>query len=47
MKRRKIYIIGLLAICMGILYSVDIVPLDEKGPIDIGSIYTINSMVNL
>jgi hypothetical protein len=50
MKRRKTYIIGLLAICivgMNILYSVVNAPLDQKGPIDLGSTYNINSMVNL
>lgn len=51
MKRRKNYLIGLLTtciVCMNILYFVNVnVYADEKGPIDLGPIYNINSMVNL
>ena len=50
MKRRQTYIISLLAICiicMNIMYLGVVRPLDEKGPTDVGSIYNVNSMVNL
>lgn len=50
MKHRKAYLISLLAtciVCINILYCVNIVPMDEKGPIDLAPIYNINSMVNL
>jgi len=50
MKCRKMHVIALLAICIvcvNMLYSVGANLLDEKGPVDIGSIYNINNMFNL
>jgi hypothetical protein len=46
MKCKKTHIIYLLAICIVCMMGV-IRPLDEKGVVDLGSIYNINTMVNL
>jgi hypothetical protein len=49
MKHKKAYIISLLAVCIvciNVMYFGAVRSYDEIGPIDLGSIYNINSMVN-
>ena len=50
MKHKKTYIISLLVICIiciNVMYSGIVRPLDERGPIDLGSLSNTNIMVNL